>query len=575
MKTFKVLFFIKIYAALFPILCSTLVAEVQNSFILHDAENEIESNRILYLMQSGNLSKALEIYKQLQKEKGHHDFDLIQQMGLILLDQGIRSRDAEIQLLTIFGAGISLNEKALYILQEGLNSSEAQIQLISLNFLSRFQNDIADESLIRAMSSDSLLIRLEAAFHLAEKKAPQAVAQTEALMYKVDPQLTFLFPQLFALIGNSDAMKIMRRLLTHQDEEVRIETILSAAKHGRDDLLPQIRILATHHQAGQQEACASALGMMKDEKSVGKLETLSKSNIAAVRLAALQALYRLGRKEIRSEIEKEALKQDPFAIGVLSEMQGSEDVLFRLTKSSNIQTRVNAALALLERQDPRCILPICEILIKDSRDLGYIKVTTKGKALAAWKVTPSALQNFKEDPVAHELSLNLREAVLSKSADLSENVFLTIANLIFEREQNDLIPVLVELLENLQTPAAIELIKKYQQKAGAPLIRNYCNLTLYLLKEQGPYAQNLMDWIVNKQGEDFIRFRPFIPWEKRDSDSSYQLTPQETSSLLIHSFESLVQMRDEKGIDLLLNAIKNGNSKNKYALAGLLMRAVQ
>jgi hypothetical protein len=53
----------------------------------------------------------------------------------------------------------------------------------------------------------------------------------------------------------------------------------------------------------------------------------------------------------------------------------------------------------------------------------------------------------------------------------------------------------------------------------------------------------------------------------------YYLTPEDASRLLVESFESLVQTQDDLGIDLLLEAIKDGNRKNRYALAGLLIRA--
>jgi hypothetical protein len=75
------------------------------------------------------------------------------------------------------------------------------------------------------------------------------------------------------------------------------------------------------------------------------------------------------------------------------------------------------------------------------------------------------------------------------------------------------------------------------------------------------------------QKEELIRFRPFLPREMRDQEENYQLTPEDNSSLLIASFESFVINKDERGIDILLEAIQNGNAKNKYALAGLLMRA--
>lgn len=538
--------------------------------------NQSRQNYILYLMQTGESAKALEAYQEYCRESESHDFDLLQQMGLILLDQGYRSHDAEIQMLTLFGAGVSLNEKALYILEEGLSHDVPQLQLIALNFLARYQNDRADEVLYRAMTSNHLLIRMEAAFHLAAKKTPNAVGQIESLMSKVHPDLIPHFPQFYGLIGDEASIKIMRKLLTHPDDSIRIETILSAAKHGRDDLLPQIRRMSSQHHDNQQEACAYALGVLKDEASISRLERLSHSHAPTVRLAALHSLYKLGRKDAHKGIEKMALGKDLYAIKLLGDIPEGRNTLAKLINDPNIQVRINAAIALLEHKDPRCLSPLSEVLFRDARDLLLLETNSQGKSLSHWKIASSAAQNFEDNPVVFELSLSLREDILEKALDLPEKDFIALANTLFETHQNDLIPLLTHLLENLQTQEAIELLKKHQQKVGAPLVRNYCNLALYRLKQSGPYEENLRSWVTQQQNVDLIRFRPFMPWELRDSHEAYfELTPQETSRLLVEAFESYMIAQDDKGIDVLISIMQNGNPKNKYALMGLLMRTTQ
>jgi hypothetical protein len=201
-------------------------------------------------------------------------------------------------------------------------------------------------------------------------------------------------------------------------------------------------------------------------------------------------------------------------------------------------------------------------------------VVSQGKALSAWKAVPSARQNLSSNAVGLEMSLHMREETLAESIELPENAFLALANLIFETHQNDLVPILSRLLINLQSSNAVKLLKLHREKVGAPLIRNYCNLALYCLKEEGPYGETLENFVRSHHSRDLIQFRPLIPWELRDQENSkYQLTPEDASRLLVESFEALVQIQDEKSIDILLNAIRYGNNNNRYALAGLLMRA--
>ena len=535
-----------------------------------------ELNQILYYMQVGNTQRAFQLYDDYYKETGQHNLEILHELGLMILAEGYASSDPEIQLMTIFGAGVSLNERAFYILEEGLSSKIPNIQLIALNFVAKNQNSHTVDALNRALTSPFLPVRLEAVYHLSMMKHPSAVGQTESLMQKVPPELYPIFPQIFALIGNYDAMKILQRLLVDPDINVRVEAIRNIAKHHRDDLLPQLRTLATHHHVMQQEASAIAMGELKDNASIPRLRELAQSNTEAVKLAALKSLHEMEQPDARIAIEKLAKEGNPFAISLLGSIEESKPTLYKILKTQNFTYRANAALALLELKDTACIPVVTQILIKDAKDLVCIKMRTDAHGLTAWKIVPSARQNLKEDPIAFELSLSLREQILSESMNLPEKDFLYIANLILENNQNDLVPMLVHLLENLQTPDAVKLLKKHREKIGAPLIRNYCNLALFKLKEQGPYADSLREWVSSWQDQNLIQLRPYLPWELRDVlDHQYQITAYDVSRLLIESFEAFAQKRDDKGIEVLLHAIQYGNPKNKYALAGLLMLTAQ
>ena len=85
-------------------------------------------------------------------------------------------------------------------------------------------------------------------------------------------------------------------------------------------------------------------------------------------------------------------------------------------------------------------------------------------------------------------------------------------------------------------------------EAGAPLIRAYCNLALVRLKEPGPYEKLLEQWIVSKQNQELVQFRPSLPWATRLAESHFELTPEESSSLLIESYQVLANKHDEKSI---------------------------
>lgn len=533
-----------------------------------------ETSTILYLIQSGSVAPAIEQYTKYYQKRGSHDFELLQRIGIALLEQGSKSKDPETLLITLFGAGVTMNESVQYILENALQNQDPRIQLIALSLLKKFQNDDAIESITRTLSSPYLLIRAEAILYLAEKKHPKALGCIDSLMQKVPAEVLPVFPVLYATLGTKSAIKSLQRLMLNPNQDVRIEVVLNAAKFERDDLLPAIRQLANHHNTAAQEACAVAFGTLKDESSVNKLNEWMKSGTPSLRLAALQALYKLSRDDARKGVEELAKQENTFAVYLLGSMPGSEPVLRTLLASSNIHVRINAALALLELRDSACWPSLKEILVIDSRGLAFVKIQSEGKGLTAWKVIPSASHQLS-DIGGIEQSLPFKETILEKSLALPKDTFFQIANTIFNTRQDELVPAITLMLQNLQTPEAIALLKKYREQVGAPLIRTYCNLALFKLNEEGPYEEALLTWISSQMMNHLINFKEQSSPKKITETTPHQLSPEETSRLLIDAFESYTQRRTEQGINLLLHAIQYGNSKNRYALAGLLILATE
>jgi HEAT repeat protein len=539
------------------------------------AEETATSRRILYLAHQGKTADAIDLYRTYTKARQQADYELLQQLGLGLLESGFASNDAEAQLMAVFGAGIAAHDQAACLLSSGLDSPHPEVQLVSLDLLAKLGNDDADSLINRAASSEQPLIRLTALYYLAQKKHPLAMGQIEALYYKVPPELRVIFPQFFALSGDPRAILQLRRMLHDSEEDVRLEAIVCIGEQGRDDLLPQIRTRLAHPHPKEQEACAAVVGKLADQRSIPRLRKISQSKVLEVRLAAKQALYRLGQQDVRPEVEALAKEGNLFAIALLGEMEGSEECLYGLMRHPNIQIRCNATLALVKRRDPRCIEGLADILIKDARDLGFAEGHSRGKSLSQWRVMASATQVLAETPLALELSTALRERTLAACIDLPQQTFLNLADAILERQQNDLVPITVELLEQMGNTAAIDLLKKHQQKIGAPLVRNYCTLALYKIGEPGPYGEKLRQWLVDQRQVEMMSFRPFVPLELREEGEPYALTPKETSRLFIASIEALGNQHDAQGLDVLLDLIRDGNPKNRFALAGLLMRTTQ
>lgn len=537
----------------------------QNSYSLQ--------GQILFLLQQGEHEQALKLYQSRFQEQGKHDFELLHQMGLRILDHGFRKRDAECQLFSLFGAGVSAHEDAYYILEESVKNPQPLIQFVALGALAHFQNDRADQAILKALGTSSLEVRYEAVHQLCKKKHPQAVSQVESLMYKTPKAYMSIYPPLFAMVGDPHSTRILRKLLNDSSKDIRLAAILSIAKYQRDDLLPQVRQQSSQFQFTLQEACAFAFGSLKDEVSLPRLEKLSISQYPCVSLAAHYALYQLGRDNSISFIEEAARKENVFAIAILGEISDRPKVLLELLENSNLQISLNAMISLLKQHHPEAMKQIGEVLIRDKRDLGFVVYASPGETLKAWRVIPSASQLLKDDLKTYREHVGLKESLLEIVCEKDRAQFFALSHQIFSKQQNDLIPRTVELLIEIGNKEAIDCLKQHQQQLGAPLVRQYCNLALYRLQEPGPYGEQLRQWVKTQSQTQFIRFKPFSPWKL--GENSYNLTPEEASQLLIKAFETFAAKQDTQGIETLIEAIATGHSKNKYALAGLLLRATQ
>lgn len=555
--------------------CAWILSLSFSTSLLASAPSEETKMHALFLMQNNDIESALDRYQQYCHQSGRYDFETLQQMGLIMLQKGILSEDPQTFLMTLFGSGISGSSGALEILEKGIDSPDPQIQLLCLHFIASFEDDKSSELLNRAMSSDFLSTRMEAAFYLAQRKHPHAVGQIEGLMFRLPPIFKPYFPAFFAILGTSDATATLKRLIEDPDPQVRIESILNVARLGRDDFLPMLRRRLTHSHIAEIEATIFAIGALKDGASLQKLKKLAVSPVESIKLAAIHALLQLGDRSGVANLIEMASHHNLFAILSLGAVTETENTLAELIQSNDFQVKMNAGLALLQRRDPRCFPVLSDLLIADSRDLAFHPMGSVGRTLSAYKAVPSAELRSKDPTVDLSFSVALREHFLREAIHLPEETFLKLAAMIFQKGQNDLVPTTISLLENLRTDNAIALLKEGAKKISSPLIRDYCHLSLYRLKVDGPYEEYVGHWIQTQKKSELIRLRPLLPWKYRMEQSDYTLSAEETSRLLIDSFLAIANRRDEKSISLLLNAMQHGNPQNRYALMGLLMRATE
>ncbi len=536
--------------------------------------HDVQPARISYLVRTGKPKEAID---EIIKAKDAYLFhsNVLQELGLSLLEQGLSSRNPQDTLLALYGAGISLNEQTIPAIEATLSSEDPNVQLVAVNVLSTFDTDEANCALEEAMRSDYVIVRIEAAYHLASKKHKRAFEQLHALFTKLPPDAKPLIPYLFAMEGSPASLLELKRLLYEADQNVRIETLLAIKEFARDDLIDDVKKLVNDPSPSMQEAVASTLASFQDEHSQVLLEHFAYKQTSPA-LAAFLGLYILGDQEALYIIEEEAQNNNLFALSLLGKIpQANPRILYQKITSDNLTISANATLALLERKDRKAFIGLPKILIDTPKDVTFQPIFSVGRSFSSWKAVPSSAHTLSKEPMFYELSLRMREDALTQALELPEDDFLAISEMIFSSEQRDLIPLLVHLLENMHSDKAIELLALQEQKPGSPFIRAWCNLALYRMHVPGPWAENLRKWVKGEKDESMFQTRPVLPWKMRMEKNPYTLTLEEKSRLLIESFQALAESQDEESTEALLRAIQTGNPHNRYTLAGLLMRSAQ
>lgn len=534
-------------------------------------------SHILFLINRGESERALIEYMRYRNEVGHHEPELLEEMAISLLHQGITSKSDDVQMISMMGAKAAKVLCPLHIFEEALHSQSPYVQAAALATLAEMHEDYTDELLLEGMHSKFFMIRVQTAYFLAQRGTKGACGQIESLMRKLPGQFWPHFPELYAQLGTSDATALLKSLLNHKILPVRLSTLFAITKYGRDDMLPSIRALATHVDPFEQEMAAFSLGHFGDIGSKEILERLAKSPSACVKLSALRALLQIGEEQHFAEIIKMAEKKNLFAIYLLHKWERGKETLVKLLQDDDINVRLNATVALLKLKEPRVLGALGEFLIKTQADLGFEPQLSDGGSMRAWRVKKLASAIPKEEGERlFMLTRAFRGEMLIDALELGEKHFLRIAHQIFYLRQRELIPVLVRALENRNSPATRQILQEYAREMGMPLIRGYCNLALYRLKADGFDSKAFVEWIREEQGKNLFRFEKKSGWKrKKKALTSYELAPSEISQLLFETYEAIGLSHEPGAIDLLLDAMAYGNRDNRYALAGLLLIALQ
>src|SRR6185503_17364504 len=149
--------------------------------------------------------------------------------------------------------------------------------------------------------------------------------------------------------------------------------------------------------------------------------------------------------------------------------------------------------ALVQLKDSSVFTVIEPFLCKNASDLGFHTSFSPGRSFKAYHLIPSATQNEKLYPSLVQTSNALKQALLLQLLEIDEIQFIQLAKRIIDKEQKELIPLLVRLLENIHNEEVVAFLEKNSLCAPSPFVRGFCTLALYRLNPTGKHSKKLLE----------------------------------------------------------------------------------
>ncbi|WP_100934070.1 HEAT repeat domain-containing protein [Candidatus Chlamydia corallus] len=566
------LFYLTLLGFLFCSLPVSLVAKFPESV----------SHKILYI-STQSIQQALEIYLDALDTYADHDFFVLRKIGEDCLKQGIRSSDPQTRKSTIIGAGLAGSSEALDVLSQAMETPDPLQQLLVLSAVSGHLGKTSDELLFKALASPYPIIRLEAAYRLANLKNTRVIDHLHSFIHKLPEEIQCLSAAIFLCLETEESDAYIRDLLAAKKSSIRSATALLIGEYQQKRFLPTLRNLLTSASPQDQEAVLYALGKLKDGQSYYNIKKQLQKTDIDVTLAAAQALIALGKEEdALPVIKKQALEERPRALYALRHLPSEIGIPIALPiflKTKNSETKLNAALALLELgcDAPELIEYITDWLVEPHYNETLTLSFSKGHTLQNWKrVSIIVPQDRQEKERLLSTARVVEEQILTFLFRLPKEAYLPCIYKLLASQKTQLAATAISFLSHISNQKALDLLFQAAKLPGEPIIRAYADLAIYNLTKDPEKKRSLHDHARNLIQKTLLfvdtenqRPNPKMPYLR------YQVTPESRTKLMLDILETLAISKSFEDIRLLIQLMAEGHVKNFPILAGLLIKIVE
>jgi hypothetical protein len=517
-------------------------------------------------IKSSNLDEIISSIQQLRSEDKPLYRRHLEELSSQLFHTLAQSPNQDAVMMTLLAAASCHHPLSRTLSRAFLNSSSPIVQLTAVQALAVLNTNEATTFLVDALRSDYPIVRLEAAWHIAQKKIPDAFSHLDALSYKLPAPLLSWMPELFAVEGSASSVHKLQQLLFSSEEQVIVETILAIGRHNISSFEDSITQYTSHSPA-TLEAIAFCLRNFDTAPSRNRLIELSHHQESCVRIQAALSLSHLGDTSQISQIIDLANQGNLFALFSLQDIDGIIPNIDIHSRTAN----TNLALSLLAKRQIECTSMLIDMLdLPEDEVIGISH--SLGNSLSYLDLVQAATFPKEFWSTLYEQSLRLKESVLSQTIELPEPAFLAIARTIFSSGRIELYPCLIQLLENQRSEEIIQLLKLEATRVGMPYNRAFATLALMNIgiETDENSITSIIELAREKESQPW-RFP--LPWMVSPTNPAPQQHEAATSRLYIEAIDTLAQRASPSAIAILTEELGKAPMHLKPCIVAALLQA--
>ncbi len=262
----------------------------------------------------------------------------------------LSNEDGHVRSLAAHGIARLDVAESVPMLKQMMTDPYEDVQEAAVDALGLLKRHLSLQDLFVMLKSDKAVLRRNAARLLGKMGADEAVPELGFTLKDGEVRVRKAVVEALSRIGTEEAVRYLTYALTDEDPDIRISSTLSLGAIGGKETLESLSILTADPDNFVRVSAARAIGMLRDRQSVKHLIPLLADRSGFVITTAIESLKAIGGEEACEAIAGMLSSPDDevrrTAISALEACEGVEDKLMPFLTNPDWAARIAAVRAL-------------------------------------------------------------------------------------------------------------------------------------------------------------------------------------------------------------------------------------